>query len=254
MAAAPLMRESTVLGVISVTSPEPGPLAEKQMALLQTFADQAVIAIENVRLFKELQTRTEALTKSVGQLTALGEVGQAISSTLDLETVLKTIVARAVQLTGLDGGSIYEYDEQAEEYHLRATENYSAEVVEVLRRAPIRRNEGPGLAGGPHGTADPDRGDARRKLPDAAARVPPAHGLPGAPGGAAHAREPYRRRPGGHAEGARAPSRPRSSSCSRPSPPNRRWRFRTRACSARSRRRAGSSRSRASTSPSSSPA
>ena len=153
IAVAPLLRESTVLGVIYVSSREPGALAEKQMALLQTFADQAVIAIENVRLFKELQTRTEALTKSVGQLTALGEVGQAISSTLDLETVLKTIVARAVQLTGLDGGSIYEYDERAAEYHLRATENYSAEVVEVLRRAPIRRNEGPvwqaGLTGQP---------------------------------------------------------------------------------------------------------
>jgi GAF domain-containing protein len=50
--------------------------------------------------------RSEALTRSVGQLTALGEVGQAISSTLDLETVLKTIVSRAVQLTGLDGGTL----------------------------------------------------------------------------------------------------------------------------------------------------
>ena len=70
-----------------------------------------MIAIENVRLFKELQQRTEALTKSVSQLTALGEVSQTISSTLDLDKVLQTIVARAVQLTGLDGGAIYEFDE-----------------------------------------------------------------------------------------------------------------------------------------------
>ena len=64
----------------------------KQVALLQTFADQAVIAIENVRLFKELEARTTELTRSVGELKALGEVGQAVSSTLDLETVLRTIV------------------------------------------------------------------------------------------------------------------------------------------------------------------
>ena len=149
----PLLREKTLVGVLAMWRTEVRPFTDKQMALLQTFADQAVIAIENVRLFKELQSQTEALTKSVGQLTALGEVGQAISSTLDLETVLKTIVARAVQLTGLDSGSIYEYDEQAEEYHLRATENLSPEIVEVLRRAPIRKNEGPvwqaGLTGQP---------------------------------------------------------------------------------------------------------
>ena len=71
---------------------------EKQIALLQTFADQAVIAIENVRLFKELEARTTQLTRSVEQLRALSEVGQAVSSTLDLETVLSTIVSRATQL------------------------------------------------------------------------------------------------------------------------------------------------------------
>ena len=112
------------------------------MALLITFADQAVIAIENVRLFNELQARTEALTRSVGQLTALGEVGQAISSTLDLETVLKTIVSRAVQLTGLDGGSIYEYDERAEEFRLQAAENMPQDVAEDIRKAPTRKGDG----------------------------------------------------------------------------------------------------------------
>ena len=80
---------------------EPGRSPTTQIALLQTFADQAVIAIENVRLFTELQARTADLTRSVGQLTALGEVGQAVSSSLDLETVLTTIVSRAVQLSGI---------------------------------------------------------------------------------------------------------------------------------------------------------
>ena len=85
---------------------ESGAFSDEQIELLKTFADQAVIAIENVRLFKELEARTTQLTRSVGELKALGEVGQAVSSTLDLETVLPTIVSRATQLAGMDGGSI----------------------------------------------------------------------------------------------------------------------------------------------------
>ena len=87
------------------------PFTEKQIKLLETFADQAVIAIENVRLFQELEARTRELARSVGELKALGDVGQAVSSTLDLQTVLSTIVGHAVQLSGTDGGVIYEYDE-----------------------------------------------------------------------------------------------------------------------------------------------
>ncbi|HZN27150.1 MAG TPA: GAF domain-containing protein, partial [Burkholderiales bacterium] len=138
----PMLRGDAAIGAISVIRRAPGPLTDKQMALLRTFADQAVIAIENARLFKELQERTEALTKSVGQLTALGEVGQAISSTLDLGTVLKTIVSRAVQLTRLDAGAIYEYDEPSEQFHLRAAENISEEALAVYRSTPIRKGDG----------------------------------------------------------------------------------------------------------------
>ena len=140
--AVPLLKEGAVIGSINIFRPEIRPFTDKQIALVSTFADQAVIAIENVRLFKELQERTEALTKSVGQLTALGEVGQAISSTLDLETVLKTIVQRAVQLAGLDGGSIYEFDERDERFHLRAAEHVEEEILEMSRRSPIRLGEG----------------------------------------------------------------------------------------------------------------
>ncbi|MEW6687712.1 MAG: GAF domain-containing protein [Pseudomonadota bacterium] len=139
---APLVAEGRGIGSLWVGRKTPGPFSEKEIALLQTFADQAVIAIENVRLFKELQARTEALTKSVGQLTALGEVGQAISSTLDLETVLQTIVTRAVQLAGLDAGGIYEYDERAEEFRLQASENVQTELVDAVRRQPIRKGDG----------------------------------------------------------------------------------------------------------------
>jgi GAF domain-containing protein/anti-sigma regulatory factor (Ser/Thr protein kinase) len=142
MTQAPMFREGEPIGSIGVMRKEPGGLDDKQLALLKTFADQAVIAIENVRLFKELQAQTEALTKSVGQLTALGEVGQAVNSTLELETVLQTIVTRAVELTGFDAGGIYEYDERSEEFHLRAAERMGDDVLEALRSQPIRKGEG----------------------------------------------------------------------------------------------------------------
>ncbi len=140
--AVPMLRKGEPIGAIAVGRPEPGLLSDRQIELLQTFAEQAVIAIENVRLFKELQARTAELTRSVNQLTALGEVGQAVSSTLDLETVLTTIVTRAVQLSGTGGGSIYEYDEAAEEFTLRATHKLDDEYVRLRRGIRLRKGEG----------------------------------------------------------------------------------------------------------------
>jgi signal transduction histidine kinase/DNA-binding response OmpR family regulator len=138
----PLMREGVAIGSIAILRAETQLFTQRQVALLETFADQAVIAIENVRLFKELQARTAQLTRSVEELKALGEVSRTLSSTLDLETVLSTIVSRASQLAGTDSCTVYEYDERAEELLLRATHNLDEEVVAVARRAPIRRGEG----------------------------------------------------------------------------------------------------------------
>ena len=115
------------------------PFTPAQIKLLKTFADQAVIAIENVRLFKELEARTRELAQSVGELRALGEVGQTVSSTLDLQTVLSTIVRYAVQLSRSDAGVVYEYDEAAEEFHLRASHLMEADVVEALQATPSAR-------------------------------------------------------------------------------------------------------------------
>jgi signal transduction histidine kinase len=140
--AVPLVRDGRPIGAISVGRVDPGPFPDNQIALLQTFADQAVIAIENVRLFNELDARTTQLTRSVGELEALGEVGQAVSSTLDLETVLRTIVSRATELAGMDGGAIYEYDETREQFHLHTTDRLAAELVDALRSTPIRKGEG----------------------------------------------------------------------------------------------------------------
>ena len=140
--AVPMLREGTPIGAITISKAEPGPFSDGQIALLQTFADQAVIAVENVRLFKELQARTGELTRSVDQLTALGEISQAVSSTLDVETVLQTIVSLASQLAGADGCAIYEYDHATEAFHIRATHNLDAVLVATLRASPLRKGEG----------------------------------------------------------------------------------------------------------------
>ena len=84
-----------------------------------------------------LQMRTQELTRTVKELKALGEVSQAVSSTLDIETVLTGIVSHAVQLSGTDGGIIYEYDEATERLHLRASHRTEQELVEALRANPI---------------------------------------------------------------------------------------------------------------------
>jgi GAF domain-containing protein len=136
--AVPLMREGVPIGAIHIRRTEVRPFTEKQIALLKTFADQAVIAIENVRLFQELEARTRELARSVGELQALGEVGQAVSSTLDLETVLTRIASHAVQLSGADGGAIYEYDEATQEFQLRGSHQIEKELVDALRSSPIQ--------------------------------------------------------------------------------------------------------------------
>jgi signal transduction histidine kinase len=138
----PLRQQGGFIGSLGARRIEVRPFTTAQTKLLETFADQAVIAIENVRLFKELDERTNELTRSVGELKALGEVGQAVSSTLDLETVLTRIVSHAVQLSGTDGGAIYEYDEPSEEFLLRATDHMEEELINALRANPPRLGDG----------------------------------------------------------------------------------------------------------------
>jgi signal transduction histidine kinase len=145
----PMLREGTLVGAFSLSRTEVRAFTDKQVDLVTTFADQAVIAVENTRLLGELRARTRELTRSVDELTALGDVSHALSSTLDLETVLNTIVTRANQLAGTDGCSIFEYDEAAEEFQLRASryaDLRDAAILDPIGRAtPIPR--GQGLAG-----------------------------------------------------------------------------------------------------------
>ena len=133
----PMLREGLAIGVILVARDHVAPFSDKQIELLQTFADQAVIAIENARLFKELQERTAELTRSVDELRALGEVGRAVSSSLDFQSVLASIVSHAVDLSHADAGTIYEFDEAAEVFVPRANYGMSEELIETLRQTHI---------------------------------------------------------------------------------------------------------------------
>ena len=114
----PMLKENELVGLIGIYRQEVRPFTDKQIALVETFADQAAIAIENVRLLDELRQRTNELGRSVEELRALGEVSQAVNSTLELETVLSTIVANAVQLSGTEAGAIYVFDDQQRDFHL----------------------------------------------------------------------------------------------------------------------------------------
>jgi signal transduction histidine kinase len=128
----PLLRENEAIGSLSIRRTEVRSFTPKQIELAGTFADQAAIAIENARLLNELRSRTDELARSVGELRALGEVGQAVNSTLDVETVLRTIVTKAVELSTTDAGAIYVFDGDRQEFRLRATYGMSEAMIAAI--------------------------------------------------------------------------------------------------------------------------
>ena len=133
----PLLREGVPIGAISIRRTEVRPFTDKQIALLQTFADQAVIAIENVRLFKELQSRNRDLTEALEQQTATGEVLRVIaSSPTDVQPVLDTLIANAVKLSGATKGHVRQLD--GEFLPVVAHYGETAEEVALLRSRPGR--------------------------------------------------------------------------------------------------------------------
>src|SRR5262245_44478887 len=126
----PLMQGNEIIGIILLSKKTVSPFDQRQIDLAETFADQAVIAINNVGLFEEVQARNR-------DLTALGEVGRAVSSTLDLRAVLKTIVDRAVELSGTDAGSIHYYRQDVGRFELGETSGLDDELVARLRTLDI---------------------------------------------------------------------------------------------------------------------
>jgi GAF domain-containing protein len=145
---APLLREGTAVGVIQLRRTEVQPFTDKQVALLQTFADQAVIAIENARLFKELEVRNAELTDTLARQTATGEVLRAISrAQTDAQPVFDIIAESAQRLCGAGFGQVALYDGAL--LHMTAFHNVNPEGVEALRLrfpAPADRGSAMGRA------------------------------------------------------------------------------------------------------------
>src|SRR5262249_28821778 len=109
--AVPLLHEGNPIGAISVARGNAGPFPERQIALLQAFAEQAVIAIRNVRLFDEVQARSRELSESLEQQTATSKVLDVISrSAFDLQAVFETVAESSVRLCGADRAFIYRFD------------------------------------------------------------------------------------------------------------------------------------------------
>ena len=137
MLGVPLLREGMPIGTLTLHRKTMRPFTDKQIELVTTFADQAVIAVENVRLFDEVQARTRELAQSISELQALGEVSHAVNSTLDLAAVLDTIVSKAVQLSQTEAGAIYVHDQGESKFELRSTFGMSKELIAGLREQPI---------------------------------------------------------------------------------------------------------------------
>ena len=141
--AVPLLQQGIPIGAISITRRDPGAFTPDEIALLQTFADQAVIAIENVRLFTELQEKNRALThahaqvtEALEQQTATAEVLKVISrSTFDLQPVLDTLIENAARLCASQRGVIMRRD--GDSYHGVAFYNVSPELTDFIKRHPI---------------------------------------------------------------------------------------------------------------------
>jgi GAF domain-containing protein len=141
MVTVPLLKDGRTIGVITIFRTEVRDFSDKQVALVESFANQAVIAIENARLLGELRARTDELARSVEELRALGETSQAVNSTLDLEMLLNTIVTKAAQLSGTEAGAIYVFDDNQREFRLRATVGMEQGLITALGDAHIRLDD-----------------------------------------------------------------------------------------------------------------
>jgi GAF domain-containing protein len=138
---APLCKDDRVIGVMTIYRQEVRPFTEKQVALLQNFAAQAVIAMENARLLGDLRQRTADLARSVEELTATGDVLKIISrSSVDLETVLDTLVDTVARLCHADHAAMFRRREDA--YHMVASCGISEEAQKFTRTHPLAPDRG----------------------------------------------------------------------------------------------------------------
>src|SRR5262249_10817853 len=132
--AVPMLRDGAPIGTITLNRSHAGPFSSRQIALLETFADQAVIAIENVQLFKELEQRNRDLTEALEQQTATSKILHVISrSPTDIQPVFDTIARNAAQLC--DGTFCFVFRFDGALLHLAAHHGASREGAEALGRA-----------------------------------------------------------------------------------------------------------------------
>ena len=136
---APLLLGDEVVGVLSMWRTRVAPFSERDMGLLDEFAAQAAIALQQVELMRSLEARSTELASKVAQLEALRDVGEAVGSSLDPDAVLNSIVSNAVRLTNADGGSIMEYDERTDAFVVRAAYGSGQNLLNRLRDITIRR-------------------------------------------------------------------------------------------------------------------
>jgi two-component system, NtrC family, sensor kinase len=138
----PLLREGTPIGVIILWRKQVRPFTDKQIELVETFADQAVIAIENVRLFDEVQARTHELSDALQQQTATSEVLQAISSSPgDLEPVFQAMLENATRICEAKFGNLLLYD--GNDFRVAAMHGAPQAWNELRRRDPMIRFSNP---------------------------------------------------------------------------------------------------------------
>ena len=128
----PMILQNEVVGVLSMWRTNVSPFNTRECELLEEFAVQGAIVMRQDALRRALASKVE-------QLEVLGEVGDAVGSTLDLDEVLDQIVSNAVRLTETDGGSIMEYDESSDAFHVRAASGSSQELLKELRAITIDR-------------------------------------------------------------------------------------------------------------------
>src|SRR5258708_2334532 len=133
----PLMREGAAIGVITMRQSHLTPFTERQIEVVQTFADQAVIAISNVRLFEEVQARTRDLTESLQQQTATADVLKVISrSAFDLQAVLDTLVESAAKLCEADMAAITR--RTGDVYYRAGSYGFPPEFAKYAKDIPVR--------------------------------------------------------------------------------------------------------------------
>ncbi len=137
----PLLREGSCVGVMSITRRTPRPFTVKQIELVTTFADQAVIAIENVRLFDEVQARSRELSESLEQQTATAEVLEVISrSTSDIQPVLDAIIRISRHLCSADYAMVFRLHQG--KYHVEASLGGEPDFVKYIEENPISPGQG----------------------------------------------------------------------------------------------------------------